>query len=174
VAQVTRSVHCSRDARSARRRGLEAKGEILILRALTLCVFLVSAQFANAQVLQLITEDEAKLPPPAAGLPSRGVTRGPGIKIDSPDPSGKLANPFALKVSFVAHGGSKIDPDSIKVTYLKSPLVDLTPRIKGAIAVDGIDVPKASVPPGEHKIRISVKDSDGRQNSEIVTLNVAK
>ena len=146
----------------------------MILRALALCAFLVSAQFANAQVVQLITEDEAKLPPPAAGLPSRGVTRGPGIKIASPDTSGKLSNPFALKVAFVAHGGSKINPDSVKLTYLKSPLVDLTPRIKDAIVADGLDVPKVSVPTGEHKIRISVKDSDGRQTSEIVTLNVAK
>jgi hypothetical protein len=143
------------------------------VRALALAMLFAVAPAAPAQVVQLITDDEAKLPA-ATALTSRGVTRGPGIKVLSPDTAGKLGVPFELKVAFTAHGGAKIDPATIKVTYLKSPLVDLTPRLAAGISAEGITIAKAGVPSGEHKIRIAVKDSDGRQNSEVLTLNVGK
>lgn len=146
----------------------------MLLRALLLSAVLASTQCAQAQVLQLVTEDEARLPPFASAPVSRGVTRGPGIKLVSPDTSGKITNPFALKVAFIPHGGSTIDPGSVRVTYLKSPLVDLTDRVKSGIVSDGLEVQRAALPAGMHKIRVSIKDSDGRESSETVTFNVTK
>lgn len=128
---------------------------------------------ALGQGIQLVTPDEAKLPNATGQITSRGVTRGPGIKQVSPDPAAKsVKGPFDLKIAFEPRGGSKIDPASVKLTYMKNPPVDLTDRVKGGIKADGVEVDKASVPPGEHQIRVTVKDDEGRQTSSVVSVNV--
>ena len=57
---------------------------------------------------------------------------------------------------------------------MKSPFVDLTPRLKGAISVQGIDFAKADVPLGTHTIRVTAKDTDGRETNTVFTLMVNK
>ncbi len=54
------------------------------LRIVTALFFLVSST-AFAQPVQLITADEAKMPAAAVKPPSRAITRGPGVKLASPD-----------------------------------------------------------------------------------------
>src|SRR5579871_3875087 len=78
----------------------------------------------------LITPEEAKLPPPklAVAMSARGVTRDPQIElIQDIDPT---KSPTHFQLKFVAHGGAKIDPTSVQMTYLRTPDVDLTQRIK--------------------------------------------
>ena len=129
---------------------------------------------AHAQTVQLITNDEASLPNATGQIATRGITRGPGIKLMSPDPAAKLIKgPFDLKIAFEPRGGSKIDPASATLTYLKNPAVDLTPRVKSGIKPEGIEVTKAAVPAGEHQIRVTVKDDEGRQTSQVISLSVA-
>lgn len=121
----------------------------------------------------LITDEEAKLPPPkgAFSVASRGITRGPRIALV---PAAEPAHsPLHLQIKFESFGGAKIDPDSVKVTYLKTPAVDLTARVKPFVQPTGIDMPDASVPAGDHTVRIDVKDSDGRAASASFTLKVA-
>lgn len=118
----------------------------------------------------LITETEAALPA-ANGITMRGVTRGPSVKLINPS---ETKSPFALKVVFEAHGGAKVEPSSVKVVYLKSPAVDITDRVKPFITANGIDMGKAEVPPGQHAIRVDVKDSDGRTGSATLQLTVNK
>ena len=133
-------------------------------------VVLVSlASIAATQTVQLITDKEAKLPA-APQAPSRAITRGPGVKLLSPESVTKGA--FPLRVAFEPRGGSKIDPGSVQVTYLKNPPVDLTSRVKSAIRPDGIDLASASAPAGDHPIRISVRDDQGRQGSLVINLSV--
>jgi hypothetical protein len=127
------------------------------------------ASLATAQTVQLITEKEAKLPA-APQAPSRAITRGPGVKLLSPESVAKGA--FSLKVAFEPRGGSKVDPASVEVTYLKNPPVDITSRIKSAIRPDGIDLAAATAPAGDHPIRISIRDDEGRQGSLIINLVV--
>lgn len=122
-----------------------------------------------AQPVQLITDQEAKLPA-APQATFRGVTRGPGVKLVSP--ASVTDGAFPLKVTFEARGGAKIDPSSVQVTYLKNPAVDLTSRVKSGIRPDGIDLAAVTAPGGEHPIRISVKDDEGRQGSLIINLSV--
>jgi hypothetical protein len=120
----------------------------------------------------LITQEEAKLPPPkgAVATDRRGVTRGPKIKLLDED--GPVHSPMHLQVMFESFGGAKIDLDSVKVTYLKTPNVDLTPRIKPFVRNAGIDIPDVELPVGEHMVRIDVKDSDGRLGSTSFVLKV--
>lgn len=135
----------------------------------------VAFSLANLSVAApLITAKEAKLPDAAGSLNTRGISRGPGIKVISPEPGSQNKGPFEFKVDFEPRGGASIDQSSVKVTYMKSPTVDLTSRVKGSITDMGIDLKNAEIPPGEHQVKISVKDSDGREASTITTLMGAK
>ena len=123
---------------------------------------------------QLISAKEAALPSASGRLATRGISRGPSVKLVSPEADTAVSSPIDFKVHFEARGEGKIDPNSVKVVYMKSPFVDLTPRLKGAISPQGIDFAKADVPPGAHTIRVTVKDADGRETNSVFTLNVTK
>lgn len=127
----------------------------------------------SAEAVTLIKADEAKLPPAAGVIATRGIMRGPAIKVLTPDLA-SLSSPFDLKVSFEARGGAKIDPAATKVIYLKAKPVDLLPRVKSALTENGLDLPGAETPPGEHQIQIIVQDSEGRTSQVVLTLNVVK
>jgi hypothetical protein len=120
----------------------------------------------------LITAAEAKLPPLPGAVPtsSRGVTRGPKVELVSQ--AGVIHSPAPLQLKFQTFGGAKVDLDAVQATYLRNPSVDLTPRIKPFITATGINVPAAELPPGEHVVRIDIKDSDGRIGTSSFTLKV--
>jgi hypothetical protein len=135
----------------------------------------LSAVAISCGAVQLITPKEAKLPDASGELKTRGIARGPGIKVISPDITApEIKGPFDLKVVFESRGGNKIDSSAVKVTYLKATAVDLTPRMKGAITESGIDFLKAEVPPGEHAVKITVKDMDGRESNTVLNLVIGK
>ena len=135
-------------------------------------VVLMASPDANAGTV-LISADEAKLPLPKGGfaVATRGITRGPKIELlGSPDAA---RSPMRLQLKFESFGGAKIDPDSLKMTYIKSPAVYLTSRLKPFVLPTGIDMPDAELPAGDHLIRVDVKDSDGRTATTSFTLKVA-
>lgn len=127
----------------------------------------------TAQATQLITEQETKLPPPKGAFASatRGILRGPRVEIMSPnEPS---HSPLRLHLKFESFGGARINTDSVRMIYLRTPNVDLTERIRPFIQADGIDMPDAELPPGEYKVRVDVQDSDGRPGSASFMLNIS-
>ena len=139
-----------------------------------MCIAAVIGLWAEAQAGEvLITQDEAKLPPAKGAIATdrRGITRGPKIEFLSPGDAAR--SPMHLQLKFESFGGAKIDPDSVKVTYLKSPTVDLTPRLKSFVQATGIDMPAVEVPAGDHLVRVDIKDSDGRVGSTSFVLKVA-
>ena len=122
----------------------------------------------------LITVKESALPAANSTFATRGISRGPAVKLNSPEVDTPINSPFDFKVLFEARGEGKIDPNSVKVVYIKSPFVDLTPRLKSAITPTGINFSKAEVPPGTHTIRVTVKDMDGRETNQVITIVVNK
>jgi hypothetical protein len=137
-------------------------------------VFLAAFTIAPAAIAApLITAEEAALPAQKGAVPNsgRGITRGPKIQVSEAE--GLQPSPMHFQVKFQTYGGSSIDLDALKVTYLKSPLVDLTSRVKPFAQATGIDMPDAQLPPGEHMVRIDIKDSDGRTASTIFLLKIA-
>jgi hypothetical protein len=121
----------------------------------------------------LITEEEAKLPPPrgAVATDRRGITRGP--KIEFVADSASVHSPMHFQLKFESYGGAKVDPASVKVTYLRTPNVDLTDRVKAFVQPTGIDIPDVQLPAGDHMVRVDIKDSDGRIGSTSFVLKVA-
>lgn len=127
---------------------------------------------APSRATQLITEEEAQLPPPKGAIAAdrRGIMRGPKVEFISPGAS--INSPMRLVLKFESFGGAKIDPDSVRVLFLRSPNVDLTPRVKPFIQADGINMQDAELPPGEYTVRVDLKDSEGRPGTTIFTLKV--
>ena len=121
----------------------------------------------------LITDDEARLPPPKGAISAntRGILRGPKVEVISPNEAAH--SPLRLQLKFESFGGARIDIESVKVLYLRTPNVDLTARVRPFIQADGIDMPDAELPPGEYLVRVDVKDSDGRPGSASFTLRIS-
>ena len=126
-----------------------------------------------ASAFTLIKADEAKLPPSSGALVKRGIARGPGVKLISPE-TGSVTSPFELKIAFEPRGGAQIDPAATKVVYLKATPVDLLPRLKVGLSDKGIELAGAETPIGEHQIQVTVQDSEGRVTNSIFVLNVVK
>ena len=121
----------------------------------------------------LITDDEARLPPPKGAISAntRGILRGPKVEVISPNEAAH--SPLRLLLKFESFGGARIDIESVKVLYLRTPNVDLTARVKPFIQADGIDMPDAELPPGEYLVRVDVKDSEGRPGSASFMLRIS-
>lgn len=122
----------------------------------------------------LVTEAEAQLPPPAANeLSRRAVTRGPTIRALSPDTDVtpvRANEPFRLAMEFVARGGARIDPASIRVTYLRASPVNITSRLQSFSTANGIQVQDAVLPAGEHTLRVDVSDDQGRTSTTLLSI----
>ena len=143
--------------------------------AISLGAMFGTAQQAMAGQVQLITTAEAQLPPLKGAVPSasRGITRGPRIELVDTASDGAIHSPMHLQLKFQAFGGAQVDPSAVQVTYLKSPEVDLTGRVKPFVQASGIDIPETALPPGDHILRIDIKDTDGRTGTTSFTLKVA-
>ena len=124
-----------------------------------------------AQAKMLISAQEAKMP--ESPFNERGAFPGPKVLLVSPDVNTAAKSPLRLRVKFETRG-AKIDLDSLKVTYIKLEPIDLTERVREFAAADGIDFKDAEIPPGTHKIRIEVKDTDGVAGGADFILKVAK
>jgi hypothetical protein len=132
---------------------------------------------APANAFELITAAEAALPASSApAFELRGSpTRRPNVIVVSPPPgAGLMHSPLDLKLQFRAFGGAEIDPNSVVVTYLKVPAIDITQRITPFISAAGINVPQAEVPPGKHQFWIELRDKDGRVGGGEFSFQVSK
>ena len=143
------------------------------LAFLFVCAATVSSVSSSAYANNLlISEEEARLPPPKGALAAdrRGITRGPRIEVVGEKDQNH--SPVHLQLKFESFGGSKIDVDSLKVTYLRTPNVDLTERVRSFVRATGLDMPDAELPPGDHMIRVDIRDSDGRIGTTSFLLKV--
>ena len=125
-----------------------------------------------AQAVQLITEEEARRPPPkgAVALDKRGILRGPKVEYVSTGET--VHSPLHLQLKFQSFGGATIDLDSVRIIYLRAPNVDLTPRVRPFVRSTGVDIPDAELPPGEYTVRVDVKDSEGHSGTTSFVLKV--
>lgn len=136
---------------------------------------LLAASFFS-QAAPLISEKEAKLPAGDAGtMATRAITRGPGIRVLAPEIGATtVRSPFLFKLAFEPRGGARIDPATVKIVYIKTPNVDLLDRVKAGLTEKGIELNAAEAPAGEHQIRVTVQDSEGRQTSQLIGFTVVK
>jgi hypothetical protein len=141
--------------------------------AVLLAAFILIAQPSSARAgVVLITPEEAQLPTPKGVHAARAITRGPRIDLAGPDAS-EARSPLRLQLKFRGFGGATINLDSLRVTYMKQPNVDLTSRVRPFVQPTGIEIPDAEAPPGEHLVRVEIHDSEGRRTVTTFLLSVA-
>jgi len=74
-----------------------------------------------AGAVRLITDEEAALPEATVDAPravTRAITRGPAVRLVSPDPTaGPVRSPFGLRIEFQPRGGARIDVGAVRATY---------------------------------------------------------
>lgn len=144
------------------------------MKAVISTTILLISLIDTVHAVPLISETEANLPA-AAAPQTRSISRGPGIIVESPSTAAvTLTSPFNLKVAFKAHGGATIDPNNVKIVYLKAPAIDLSERLKPSISADGINFSDAEVPAGKHSFQVILEDSEGRTSNAVIDLNVVK
>jgi hypothetical protein len=140
---------------------------------LAFACLLVTILIGSAGAVPLISDEEAAMPDDPTKM--RGVSRGPKILLINPAATaGLIKSPFNLRIRFESYGGTRIDTDSIVITYRKRPAIDLTQRMKSFIQATGVNLDSAEIPPGEHHIRVDVKDTDGQSSSTEFTIRVSK
>ena len=143
-------------------------------RTLVLAIFAgLFADSGDALAFELITREEAAYPPGILHT-TRGPVPGPSIEVEAPPTDVDQTSPIHLVIRFRSYGGSNVDKNSVRLIYVKSPFVELTPRVQDFINADGIDLKQAEVPPGTHTIRIQLKDTDGRPSYTNFTFKVAR
>lgn len=65
-----------------------------------------------------------------------------------------------------------IDLASLKVTLVKFIDIDITDRIRPFVTLEGIQVKEAKIPPGKHRVRITVSDKAGDLSVKEVSFEV--
>jgi hypothetical protein len=107
------------------------------------------------------------LVPRTAGAPVIEVLR-PLIEGDAP-----LASPLPIALRFRAAADSTIAPQSFRVFYGAFGL-DITSRLLAAVAVsaEGLQVERAAIPPGSHRLVLQVADTQGRTGTRELRFRV--
>jgi len=130
----------------------------------------------------LITPQEAALPPVPTRRPTipgelpfdigrEDLGLGPIIEIVKPNQKGPIKSPAAILVRFEKRLTS-INLESLKVTLVKFISIDITDRIKPYVSIEGIDIPDAPLPSGEHLVRLALEDVEGNMGVKELNLNI--
>ncbi len=136
--------------------------------------------WASGPELWLITPEEAAManaPPEVLergrlfDIGREGLDTGPLISVLKPSLEEALSPPIEVAVKFAARH-APIDLSSLKVTVVKFFSFDITDRVLPFIKPDGIQIPDAQLPSGEHTVRISLADAEGGVSSKQVTIKV--
>lgn len=121
--------------------------------------------------LKLVSPEES------AQATSRGAVTihndGPTITIFNPVTDGEIASPFPIHIEFGQRlASSKVDMQTLKLTYKKLWGIDITDRVRDYIDGTSITVPETEMPEGKHTIEIYIEDSDNNISTKQITVNV--
>lgn len=130
----------------------------------------------------LITPEEAAMPAAPAVEESlepgsrleigrAGVDFGPIIQLIKPADGAILGSPAEIVVQFAARRDS-IDLESLKVWVVKLFSIDITDRVRTFASLEGIQIPDARLPSGQHTIRISLADVTGASTVKETTIKI--
>jgi hypothetical protein len=104
-------------------------------------------------------------------LPSTG----PIIQMEEPSEGNDFNGPGDFHINFVSHNPDKVvDMESLRVVYLKFINIDITEKIRPYIRGNSIVVPKKTLPEGDHRIRIKIKDTLENESEQTFLIHVSK
>jgi hypothetical protein len=122
-----------------------------------------AADLASSSSFNLITQDEARLPPALQEEhPFELRTAGPRIVVRSPIDGGEYDGPIDVDVEFSpGPSGLLVKDETLRVTYLKLVQIDLTGRLRPYFQKDRLHVESVNIPAGRHRISLSIADEGG-------------
>ncbi len=142
-------------------------------------VFVMDPLIASAAPNWLITPEEAaRISPPADNLrePASAVQGpGPQIIVKNPRALSHITSPVNILVAF-RPGKSGLSPDmkTLTVTLIGLFDIDITDRLSKYISRNNLEVNKADLPPGRHRLRMAIKDVKGNPNERDVVIVVTR
>ena len=141
-----------------------------------LCLALTVTPAAAQAIWHLITPEEearddaaahATAPPDLAGPPTINLLR--------PDISRTVRNPTTIEIRFSPSPGGSIDMRTFNATYgwlginITRRLLDHAVTTTNSLVAANVDLP-----PGEHRVTLSIADSTGRRTSRTFNLSVSR
>jgi len=100
---------------------------------------------------------------------------GPIIQMEEHSEDRAFNGPGDFHINFVSHYPDKVvDMESLRVVYLKFINIDITEKIRPYIRGNSIVVPKMSLPEGNHRIQIMIKDSHKNESEQTFLIHVSK
>lgn len=93
----------------------------------------------------------------------------PVISVIRPDYSVPLLSPFPIQLVFEAGAGATIRPETFRIRYGRLR-IDITERVlrHTKVVQSGLRVDEATVPSGQHLLRMSVDDDRGRTGETLL------
>jgi hypothetical protein len=148
---------------------------INVLTYLTLCAGLavgVAQMAVGGTGFELLTTEEAARPSNRTfGFAAEKADTGPTVDVQNIEV--QEAKPFALVVAVKPRDGAAPDLTTLRVECLKTPAIDLTPRLQPYITSEGVKVNQTTLPPGLHSFRVSINDVRGRLTEKDFTILVS-
>jgi len=148
------------------------------LKFLFYLIFLSFSATCVAQSWSLVTPEEMAaysetIDQNSLGIRTSPVPLAPEILVEAPDLSKGVRTPTDIKMVFRSPDGTKIRPDSFRVTYGKFGF-DITARVLSRYRPSevGLKVADVGLPPGKHVLTLSIADSLGREGSNRIVFNV--
>jgi hypothetical protein len=114
-----------------------------------------------------------EMPASFAVIETRYAT-GPRIEVVEPPADAEYRAPIRLIISFMPREGTQVDLKTFKLEYLKVISIDITGRVAGYLEPTGVRIEKADLPPGDHKLRITLKDTKGGISQQVYSVKIAK
>ena len=99
---------------------------------------------------------------------------GPQIEVVEPPPDAEYKAPIRLIINFVPREGTQVDLKSFRLEYLKLISIDITGRVAEYLGPTGVRIERADLPPGNHKLRITIKDTKGGIGQQVYSVKIAK
>lgn len=141
------------------------------MKAVTVSVALMMSATGGAYAENwLITPQEAAMNPAAETDPLQGgehfnigreaLNIGPIIEVEKPQKGVPQQSPVEIVVKFVPRS-HPIDIKTLEVELVKFINIDITERVVEYTTEQGIQLEKADVPEGAHRVRIELADTTG-------------
>ena len=118
----------------------------------------------------LVTPEEVQLDrskPHGPELRGLTATGGPKIEIERPDVTHPVHAPVTFRIRFLTPPGVTADLKSFKVLYGWMG-IDITARLltHASLTPAGLSADNADIPPGDHRVTVTLADTGGRVSTQ--------
>jgi hypothetical protein len=130
---------------------------------------------AASQAWPLVTPEEDARDRAAPDVRPQDLPAPPTINLVRPDLSRPIQNPATIEVQFDAGPGRTINMQSFNATYGRLG-INITRRLldHAVVTANGLSAQNVDLPPGNHRVTLSIADTTGKRASRTFQISVAR